>query len=163
MERLTMIDGCGNDELARCMDCGLEKAGENLENCGMCEEGWQRALKRLAAYEDTGLEPCEYAAMREAMEKGERAKEHLLYMSHIIRNIGLDRVMELLKAEQEGRLVVLPCGTDVNLIRDGHTYKADHWNHSLTAFRDAPENKSGMQVAIFSIEEAEAALKGGEG
>ena len=23
MERLTMIDGCGNDELARCMDCGV--------------------------------------------------------------------------------------------------------------------------------------------
>lgn len=59
MERLTMIDGCGNDELARCMDCCLEKAGADLENCGMCEEGWQRALKRLAAYEDTGLEPEE--------------------------------------------------------------------------------------------------------
>ena len=59
MERLTIIDGCGNDELARCMNCGLGKAGENLENCGMCEEGWQRALRRLAAYEDTGLEPEE--------------------------------------------------------------------------------------------------------
>lgn len=57
MERLTMIDGIGNDELVRCMGCGLEKAGENLENCGLCEEGWQKALKKLAAYENTGLEP----------------------------------------------------------------------------------------------------------
>lgn len=59
MERLTIIDGCGNDELARCMNCGLEKAGSNLENCGMCEEGWQRALRRLSAYEDNGLTPEE--------------------------------------------------------------------------------------------------------
>ena len=66
-------------------------------------------------------------------------------------------------AEQDGRLVLLPCGTDVELERDGNTFKADHWNHTLTAFRDAPENKSGKQVALFSIEEAEAALaqKGG--
>ena len=57
MERLTMIDGLGNDELVRCMGCSLEKAGANLENCGYCEEGWQKALKKLAAYEDAGLAP----------------------------------------------------------------------------------------------------------
>ena len=69
------------------------------------------------------------------------------------------------EAEQAGRLLVLPCGTDVELVRDGHAFKADHWNHTLTAFRDAPENKSGKQVALFSIKEAEAALaqKCGEG
>lgn len=60
MERLTMIDGIGNDELVRCMGCGLEKAGENLENCGLCEEGWQKALKKLAAYENTGLDPEDF-------------------------------------------------------------------------------------------------------
>ena len=59
MERLTKIDGCGQNDLIRCFDCGPEKAGENLENCGYCSEGWQRALNRLAAYEDTGLEPDE--------------------------------------------------------------------------------------------------------
>ena len=59
MERLTIIDGIGQNEVARCMGCGLEKAGEELENCGYCEEGWQKALKKLAAYEDTGLEPEE--------------------------------------------------------------------------------------------------------
>ena len=59
MKRLTKIDGCGQRDLIRCFDCGPEKAGENLENCGYCSEGWQRALNRLAAYEDTGLEPEE--------------------------------------------------------------------------------------------------------
>ena len=75
-----------------------------------------------------------------------------------------ERLKEYEDAEQDGRLVVLPCGTDVELVKDGYTFKADHWNHTLTAFRDEPKNKSGKQVALFSIEEAEAALaqKGGK-
>ena len=76
--------------------------------------------------------------------------------------VPFDRLLELACADKAGRLVVLPCGTDVYLERDGYVFKADHWNHTLTAFRDAPENKSGKQVALFSIEEAEAALKGGD-
>ena len=77
------------------------------------------------------------------------------------------KVWERLKyyedAEQDGRLVVLPCGTDVELVRDGYVFKADHWSHTLTAFRDEPKNKSGKQIALFSTKEAEAALKGGDG
>lgn len=72
-----------------------------------------------------------------------------------------ERLKKYEDAEQDGRLVVLPCGTNVELKRNGHTFRADHWNHSLTAFRDAPETNSGKQVALFSIDEAEAALKGG--
>ena len=153
MERLTMIDGCGNDEIARCMDCGLEKAGADLENCGMCEEGWQRALRKLAAYEDTGLEPEEIA---DFMKRWERAVE----IAGLCKKGGIDHLLELKKAEQDGRLVVLPCGTDVEIVRDGYAFKAYHWSHILTAFRDAPENKSGKQVALFSVKEVEAALAG---
>ena len=163
MERLTMIDGCGNDELARCMDCGLEKAGADLEKCGMCEEGWQRALKRLAAYEDTGLEPDEIERIVDAYGRGHTLRTESAERLESVREIKTDRLLELAHAEQDGRLVVLPCGTDVELVRDGYALKADHWNHTLTAFRDAPENKSGKKVALFSIDEAEAALKGGEG
>lgn len=77
--------------------------------------------------------------------------------------VPFDRLLELACADKAGLLVMLPCGTDVELIRNGYTFRADHWNHTLTAFRDAPETKSGKQVALFSIEEAEAALalKGG--
>ena len=93
MERLTIIDGCGNDELARCMNCGLEKAGSNLENCGMCEEGWQRALRRLAAYEDNGLTPEE---IKNALDVNDIIPEI---------NVTVDHIRDLLQAEQDGRLL----------------------------------------------------------
>ena len=116
----------------------------------------QRLCNRLAAYEDTGLEPEEIA---DFMKRWEQTVE----IGGMLKKYCIDHIRDLLHAEQDGRLVVLPCGTDVELVRDGYVFKADHWNHTLTAFRDAPENKSGMQVALFSIKEAEAALKGGEG
>ena len=116
----------------------------------------QRLCNRLAAYEGTGLEPEEIA---DFMKRWEQTVE----IGGMLKKYCIDHIRDLLHAEQDGRLVVLPCGTDVDLVRDGHAFKADHWNHTLTAFRDAPENKSGMQVALFSIKEAEAALKGGEG
>ena len=114
------------------------------------------AASRLSAYEDTGLEPEEIA---DFMKRWGRAVE----IAGLCKKGGIDHLLELKKAEKAGRLLVLPCGTDVKLVRDGYVFKADHWNHTLTAFRDAPENKSGMQVALFSIKEAEAALKGSEG
>ena len=108
------------------------------------------AANRLDAYEDTGLEPEEIYEVR-FLIAAQRDPQKLA------------RLRELVLADQDGRLVVLPCGTDVELERDGYTFKADHWNHILTAFRDEPKNKSGKQVALFSTKEAEAALKGGEG
>ena len=115
------------------------------------------AANRLSAYEDTGLEPEEINDM--ALEVATLKTIESMYD-------GLgnpDHLRDLLQAEQDGRLVVLPCGTDVELVRDGYAFKADHWNHTLTAFRDEPKNKSGKQIALFSTKEAEAALKGGEG
>lgn len=123
---------------------------------GMCSQ--RQVWERLKEYEDAGLEPEEIA---DFMKRWGRAVE----IAGLCKKGGIDHLLELKKAEQDGRLVLLPCGTDVELERDGNTFKADHWNHTLTAFRDAPENKSGKQVALFSIKEAEAALaqKGGEG
>ena len=130
------------------------------------EELMEKQIDRLAAYEDTGLEP-------EEIKVHEAAKYNAGYYHGdedrcrwIEKELGpIDHLRDLVQAEQDGLLVMLPCGTDAELVRDGHTFKADHWNHTLTSFRDAPENKSGKQVALFSIKEAEAALalKGGEG
>ena len=53
------------------------------------------ALARLAAYEDTGLEPEQIIRARDTLE--------------CFDNIGIKRGNEIVKAEQEGRLVVLPC------------------------------------------------------
>lgn len=117
----------------------------------------QRLCNRLAAYEDTGLEPEEISDAVTAAK--------LMARSKIVSCFGMDadHVRELVKAEQDGRLVLLPCGTDVELVRDGYAFKADHWSHTLTAFRDEPKNKSGKQIALFSTKEAALALKGGEG
>lgn len=74
----------------------------------------------------------------------------------------LNRAIELWELEQKGRLLVLPCNAYAELVRDGETYRADHWNHTLTAFCDDPTTRSGKRVALFSVEEAAAALKGAE-
>ena len=108
----------------------------------------QRLCNRLAAYEDTGLEPDVCSNYRKFEDEA------------ISKGVTFKRIVELMNADHDGRLVVLPCGTDVYLERDGYVFKADHWNHTLTAFRDEPKNKSGKQIALFSTKEAEAALKG---
>ncbi len=60
---------------------------------------WAAALERLAAYEDTGLEPCEtnekYAT--------------IMAFKRLRLKISLARLCEILQAETEGRCVVLPC------------------------------------------------------
>lgn len=108
------------------------------------------ALERLAAYEDTGLEPEEVADLL-AIHRGMEGNEYVVLD---------DELRSILFAKNEGRLVVLPCNDNAELMRDGETYKVDHWNHTLTAFCDDPTTRSGKRVALFSIKEAEAALKG---
>lgn len=77
--------------------CGPEclKVGGNCAmNCKWEEAAWSR----LAAYEDTGLEPeqCENAkAIIESAFSDDTSKA--------------ERIRELLKADRDGRLVVLPC------------------------------------------------------
>lgn len=103
MERLTKIDGIGQNELIRCFGCTPEKAGENLENCGYCEEGWRKALDRLAAYEDTGLMPDEVKDM------AENAETRLLTWFEAKYGFPVGELMDFCEARQQGRLVELPC------------------------------------------------------
>lgn len=85
MERLTFVP---ND-------------GRNAGLRGFCME--QDAINRLAAYEDTGLEPEEVEACKNALMGKSLAeiKE--------IEGIHVERIKVLAKAEAEGRLLVLPC------------------------------------------------------
>lgn len=78
MEELVVIDGCGNPELKKCFDCDLEKAGGNLEHCGMCKEGWQRALGKLYDLEKI-----------------------------LGKDISMDHLREMVKADREGRVKIL--------------------------------------------------------
>ena len=81
MERLTYKDST----LPRKSD-----GGETIE--AYSDYDVREIINRLAAYEDTGLEP----------EKIEDRQDVCLWIPE-------ERFSEIIKAEQEGRLVVLPC------------------------------------------------------
>lgn len=76
------------------------------------------AVARLAAYEDTGLEPEEIVKIREDIENG--------YMKSTARRYGVpvDRLRELAEADREGRCVVLPCKRD-DVLWTFHTYPSE--------------------------------------
>lgn len=64
------------------------------------EQEWISVLQdRLAAYEDTRLEPEEIDMDHEAAEQ----------LRHLCRNCDIDRLEELAEADKACRLVVLPC------------------------------------------------------
>ena len=65
-------------------------------NCKWEEAAWSR----LAAYEDTGLEPDEVNALQ---------KDWSDLCTVIGECGGIDRLRELAEADKDGRLVVLPC------------------------------------------------------
>ena len=58
---------------------------------------WAAALERLAAYEDTGLEPEVCAGYKKIED---------LFVSN---GMTFKHITELIQAEKDGRLVVLPC------------------------------------------------------
>ena len=168
MERLTKIDGCGQNDLIRCFDCGPEKAGENLENCGYCSEGWQRALNRLAAYKDTGLEPEDF---EKAFNEGALLK---LTAQHL--GTTPDRLREWAQTDKEDRLVALPCkvGDTVWFVRPLDSKKeitettiekmvvkgsGVYMKLACNAMYETSCNSIGKTV-FLTREEAEAALEG---
>ena len=72
----------------------------------------------------------------------------------------LDSLRKLMEADREGRCVVLPCKEGAILPPCGREYKADHWNVVLTAFADDETATTGKLLELFSVEDAQAALKG---
>ena len=62
---------------------------------------------RLAAYEDTGLEPEEIKELRQLCT--DEVAELARTLHRAIESGEVDRIRDLLQAEQAGRLVMLPC------------------------------------------------------
>ena len=79
---------------------------------------------RLAAYEDTGLEPCDYSAMAHALEQAERAREDLTEMIRQIGATGLDRLCTLAQADKEGKFPEYTIG-DIIYDRFGMAWTVD--------------------------------------
>lgn len=128
MERLTRAHYKASDghylvcsEMCEREDC--------TEECGHFDE----AIERLAAYEDTGLSPQACVEARE-IEAGLSAEDYSIH-----------RMVELMRADKDGRLVVLP-----------HCKLGDtvYWLHDkkITECRvyRIQENTKGVQIAIKS-------------
>lgn len=125
--------------------------------------GWKSGgIERLAAYEDTGLEPEEIYEVRFLIAAQRDPKK-------------LARLRELVQAEQDGRLVVLPCkvGDTVYTVQQ---VGRGHWEEDkyILDDRGTPkvyEKKFSLilleyigKTVFLTREEAEAALalKGGD-
>lgn len=128
---------------------------------GMCSQ--RQTWERLKAYEDTSLEPEQVVELKSFTQGG----------IHKIDD-GWKHVQELLQAEQDGRLVVLPCkvGDSVYFTLLGRIIEKPVF--SIVSFSSSariycagtseyfrPEDFG--KTVFLTREEAEAALKGGEG
>lgn len=101
MERLTEW----NDEQTRhayyprCFEAPCYGSGCKIENCPF----EAAACDRLAAYEDTGLEPEAIETVKLAL-----AARHMVDLE-TLNNTPISRLVELAEADKDGRCVVLPC------------------------------------------------------
>ena len=142
MERLTFE---GNFcDIAQCRELPCKYDG----NCSQ-KQVWER----LKACEDAGLYPHACAAARE-IEKTLFGYDY-----------SISRMVELMKADVEGRVLILPCNgySDIEIVRNGISYKPDHWNIHLTAFAHGQNTPSGLKVGLFDIGEVERAMEEMEG
>ena len=128
----------------------------------------EKIQNRLAAYEDTGLEPEEIA---DFMKRWEQTVE----IGGMLKKYCIDHIRDLLHAEQDGRLVVLPCKVGDHVWADGREaivvwffgYKTERYLHAQfldnAEYTDIPFYEIGKTV-FLTREEAEAALalKGGD-
>ena len=166
MERLTRKNWRNLDPWEKCGQDNFCKRGCHEQ--GGCTKGCivPRIYDRLAAYEGTGLEP-------EEIKVHEAAKYNAGYYHGdedrcrwIEKELGpIDHLRDLLQAEQDGRLVVLPCkvGDTVYQIDAERVYESEvKW--IIFDCDDIAFDERAIGVSIFlTREEAEAVLKGGDG
>ena len=130
-------------------------------------------MNRLAAYEDTGLEPEEIERIVDAYGRGHTLRTESAERLEIVREIKTDRLRELAKAEKDGRLEVLPCKVGDHILADGREaivawffgYKTGRYLHAQfldnAECADIPFYEIGKN-RLSAREDAEM-LKGGEG
>ena len=166
MERLTRKNWRNLDPWEKCGQDNFCKRGCHEQ--GGCTKGCivPRIYDRLAAYEGTGLEP-------EEIKVHEAAKYNAGYYHGdedrcrwIEKELGpIDHLRDLLQAEQDGRLVVLPCkvGDTVYQIDAERVYESEvKW--IIFDCDDIAFDERAIGESIFlTREEAEAVLKGGDG
>lgn len=156
MERLTQWFGFGN-----CRQAGI---ASHLEEKHTAEELVDILAARLAVYEDTEMEPCDYAVVRTAIEQRDTAKEHLSELIRLVGATGADNIRVMAEAHKEGRLLVLPCKVNDTLYRICHEFRQGNPYIRTVTFnrnnfcRIVLDGEFGKTV-FLTREEAEAALK----
>lgn len=131
-------------------------------------QDYSDALERLAQYEDTGVDPEEIKRIQETLVTAQRLKKEQY-----------DTLENYLKAEADGRLVILPCkaGSEVFVLwlgsvvpatvigfhfyewREGYSVRVLFDTRKISGTRDFSFEAFGKTL-FFTREEAEAALKG---
>lgn len=148
--------------------CDIAQCNAAVCPCGgSCTQ--KKVWERLKQYEDTGLEPEQVLELKSFTQGGIHKVDD-----------GWKHVQDLLQAEQAGRLVVLPVKTVFELVWDAGpdcdlVCPVSIDGHGCCDFCDKGElciyERKCLQEHIEQIgktvfltrEEAEAALKGGEG
>ena len=148
--------------------CDISMCRENpCPYNGMCSQ--RQTWERLKEYEDTGFDPEEIA---DFMKRWEQTVE----IGGMLKKYCIDHIRDLLQAEQDGRLVLLPCKVGATVY--GHS-KAEVSEYKVAVISLATYNwylrcqnhnsdfwvtDADIGKTVFlSREEAEVALKGGEG
>ena len=143
-----------HEDKQRCQENLLDKAAE--------------AIERLTA-ENTALrEKQRWIPVTERMPEEIKApftEDTMINLAAQAMGVEPSRLRELAEADKDGRVVVLPCNgySDIDIVRNGISYKPDHWNIHLTAFAHGQNTPSGLKVGLFDIGEVELAMEEMEG
>lgn len=127
-----------------CLGCGFEH-GCSVHGCAVIHA----AVNRLAAYEETRLEP-------EDMKKAFNEDTTLKLAGQIL-GMSPDRLRELAQAEKTGRLVVLPCKVGDTVYRVGASIckwrEIDHCDEYCDGwqYRDCWEGTRAVLEEKFSL------------
>lgn len=174
MERLTKRDTDGQ-AMMDCEKCKADWTGKHGKPMADCTALYcrNRLKNRLAAYEDTGLEPEEVLPK----DKADEIALKLMRLADLESLCSYTRLRELADAEKDGRVVVLPCkvGDTVWAILDGAKYarecKVDFVNIGsfgttiVFVVKDGLREQYGVTAAAFgktvflTRKEAEKALE----
>nr|DAE75746.1 MAG TPA: hypothetical protein [Caudoviricetes sp.] len=153
MERITVFDGefwahknfppVKDDTVDEFVDCVKELAA------------------RLAAYEETGLEPKEIERVLDSYGRGMTLRTENAQRLEIIKEIPIDRLRKLAQAEKEGRLVVLQnvkyTDSDGEKALRHAMYMCGVQNNPVTRYTaDAIAEKLTREAAEAALKEREA-------
>lgn len=118
MERLTEWNGeqTRHAYYPRCFEEPCYGSGCKIEDCPF----ETAACERLAAYEDTGLEPEAVETVKLAL-----AAKHMVDLE-TLNNTPISRLVELAEADKDGRLVVLPCKVGDTVYMIEHIFDIDN-------------------------------------